>query len=206
MEAITLTDVGYRYPGSEVWAFRHLSLALAGGEVVRVAGRNGTGKTTLLKIVSGIFNVTEGGLRRNPETRTAYMNQSAGDMLALDMTVLEQLKLAYASTESNAPTQALLASFGIGLEFRLDEFIGHLSGGQRQVVALVVTIAGGANLLCLDEFTSSMDDRSAAVAGDIITKTCMSAGASVLVVGHSRLPLAVNRTFRMGDESASNDL
>jgi ABC-type multidrug transport system ATPase subunit len=132
MLALRLADGGFRYQGTDRWIFRNLEFSVDAGEAVQVIGRNGSGKTTLLKVLAGVFPPTEGTID-GCARRVAYMDQFAGDMLAHGLTIDEHLRLASMSRSEAAAARAKLAEFDIGLSERRDEFVGHLSGGQRQV-------------------------------------------------------------------------
>jgi len=99
------------------------------------------------------------------------------------------------SPSDAAAARSKLAEFDIGLSGRLDEFVGHLSGGQRQVVALLSTLASGAGVICLDEFTSSMDERSARVAGHLIDAARQETETAIVLVSHSTPDCLVDREF-----------
>jgi ABC-type multidrug transport system ATPase subunit len=195
MVALRLTNGGYRYPGTDRWIFRNLEFSVDEGETVRVTGRNGSGKTTLLKVLAGVLLPSEGTID-GPSKRVAYMDQFAGDMLAHGLTINEHLRLASTDAGVAAAARSKLAEFDIGLSERLDEFVGHLSGGQRQVVALLSTLASGAKVVCLDEFTSSMDERAARVAGQLIEGARQAASTSVLLVSHNAPTFPIDREFK----------
>lgn len=198
MARIRLVNAGYRYPGTERWIFRGLDFALNSGEAVRLVGRNGSGKTTLLKVLSGILPLTEGAIQSDACTRTAYMDQFAGEMLARDLTLVEQFKMAAAPVNGRSPRGIdLLVDFDIGLQDRTTDFVGHFSGGQRQVVALLSTLLAGANVLCLDEFTSSMDEQSGGVAGRLLQHTRSATDVALILVGHGSIGTPVDREFSM---------
>src|SRR5262249_5387614 len=153
------------------------------GEVIRVTGRNGAGKSTLLRILSGILVPTEGEFHCGPRVRVAYMNQFAGEMLAPDLTIREQLAAAFSSGYNGlASNVEMLAAFGLGLQDRLLEFVGHLSGGERQIVALLCSLGAGANVLCLDEFTASLDEQSATVANGLLAHAQQIGGVALVLV------------------------
>jgi ABC-type multidrug transport system ATPase subunit len=196
MPLLRLMGGGYRYPSTDRWIFRQLDFRMDVGEAVRVTGRNGAGKTTLLKVLSRILPLTEGELRIDKPERVAYMDQFSGEMLARDLTVAEQFTMV-----SNPricvelSTDAILREFDIGLQDRTNDFIGHLSGGQRQVVALVSTLAAGASVLCLDEYTSSLDDRSAVVANRLINHARAVSKATLVVVTHDSIAVNFDREF-----------
>jgi ABC-type Mn2+/Zn2+ transport system ATPase subunit len=181
---LSLRKCSFRYPGVDRWALRDVDLDVAGGEIIHVKGRNGSGKSTLLKVASGLLTPTAG--RRTNAARAVYMDQSADAMLAFDMTVAEQLSaFAYPKKQTVASPGDRLRDFAVQLEDRLDDFVGHISGGQRQIVALLAILEAGAELLCLDEFLSALDARSAAVATTLIQHVVDSKKVSVLAVSHS---------------------
>ena len=196
MPLIRLNNGGYRYPGTDKWIFRGLEFAADAGEAVRLVGRNGSGKTTLLKVLTGILPLTEGSLKKGPHTRAAYMDQFAGEMLARDLTIAEQFKMATQPANDAASLGAdPLVQFNIGLQHRTTDFVGYLSGGQQQVIALLSTLLAGANLLCLDEFASSLDGQSAAVAGRLLEHARTAAKAALILVGHGSIGTHVDREF-----------
>jgi ABC-type Mn2+/Zn2+ transport system ATPase subunit len=196
MSLIRLVNGGFRYPSSSRWIFRNVDLGVKAGESVRITGRNGSGKTTLLKVLCGLLPLTEGGIQMAPSAKTAYMDQFAGDMLANDLTLAEQLTMAITKASAGRfSTADVLAKFDVSLHERATDFIGHLSGGQRQIVALLSTLAAGANLLCLDEFASSMDDQSTEVAGRLIEEARIATNVALILVGHGSLVIPIDREF-----------
>jgi ABC-type Mn2+/Zn2+ transport system ATPase subunit len=196
MPLISLIDAGYRYPGSGQWVFRDLCMEIDQGEVIRVTGRNGSGKTTLLKVLSGLLELKEGEVEKRSGTTVAYMDQFSGEMLARDLTIFEQFKAATApDISSNIAPIAMLDQFRLGLQNRLSEFIGHLSGGQRQIVALLCVLAAGANVLCLDEFASSLDEHSTQVANELLAHAKTTANVAFVLVSHSDPGVKIDRVL-----------
>lgn len=198
MDILQLQNAGFKYSGSERWVFRHFDLNIESGETIRIVGRNGIGKTTLLKVLSGLLDLTEGGLKIDSGLKVVYMDQFAGDMLARDLTISEQLKAIEVSDlpfVGNALT--MLERFGLGLHSRTDEFVGYLSGGQRQIIALLCVLIGGANILCLDEFTSSMDEFSTQTAYQLLSDFQTSKKITLLLVGHGDFPNEIHREVGM---------
>ena len=201
MMLLRLSDAGYRYPGTDQWIFRHLTLEINAGDAIHLTGRNGAGKTTLLKVLAGLLRVTEGHIDIAGPQAVAYMDQSAKDMLAPNLTVAEHLRLVRPPTRfSRHDLVGLLNRFDIGLRERAADFVGHLSGGQRQVVALIATLLNGAAILCLDEFTASMDERSSVAASQIVRDTLATGVTAVVVVSHTTLVTPVTRTLTLGSE------
>src|SRR5215813_1321533 len=149
-------------PGTinEVRSLREVSLSIEDGSFVTVIGTNGSGKSTLLNAVAGTFFVDSGSIHvggrdvtRWPEHRRAsligrvFQNPFSGT--APSMSIAENLSLAARRGRSRGLGWALRRSFtnqlgervrrlGMGLEGRLDNAIGSLSGGQRQALTLLM--------------------------------------------------------------------
>jgi ABC-type multidrug transport system ATPase subunit len=184
---IQLENVRFQYPDAEKAVLDGVSLTVDSGETVRIIGRNGVGKSTLLKIISSELSPTSGRICEDDKLSKVYLNQFSGDMLAMDLTVGETAeafsKSALVGREQHVYYE-LLQSFGVGLQERLSSFCGQLSGGQRQIIALAVSICSGTSLLCLDEFTSNLDTESEKTALNLIKKFSNDGGRSVCFVSH----------------------
>lgn len=173
------------HPGTpnEVRALRDVSLSIGDEEFVIVIGTNGSGKTTLLNAVAGTFIVDDGTISlagrdvtRWPEHRRAqlvgrvFQNPFSGT--APNMSIAENLALAARRGLARGLGWSLPGSFrkalrdrvrplGMGLEDRLDNPIGTLSGGQRQALTLLMAAWRRPELLLLDEHTAALDPKSA---------------------------------------------
>jgi putative ABC transport system ATP-binding protein len=168
---------------NEVRALRDVSLTLKPHSFVIIIGTNGSGKSTLLNAVAGTFFVDRGtiGLAGRdvthwPEHRRAsligrvFQNPFSGT--APTMTIAENLALAARRGQRRGLTWALGPKFrpalrdrvrqlNMGLENRLDNPIGTLSGGQRQALTLLMATWIKPELLLLDEHTAALDPKSA---------------------------------------------
>lgn len=151
----------------EVPAVRGVSLSLRGGEVSVLMGRNGCGKTTLLKLLAGILKPGRGQVEVRVER--AYVPQDA-DALLFAPTVREEL-----GEYSEADIPSSFAGW-------LDRYPRDLSSGERQQLAIAV-VARNAGLLLLDEPTRGLDP-SVKQALTIFLRRRAAAGASVLVATH----------------------
>ncbi|MEY4567309.1 MAG: hypothetical protein RLY14_2279 [Planctomycetota bacterium] len=173
------------YPGTpnEVRSLKRVSLAMEPGSFVNIIGTNGSGKSTLLNAVAGVFYVDSGRIElageditRLPEHRRArrigrvFQNPFSGS--APTMTVVENLALAARrgmtrglgwsqSKQLRNEIAERIRSLKMGLEDRLDNPIGSLSGGQRQAITLLMATWQKPDLLLLDEHTAALDPRSA---------------------------------------------
>jgi putative ABC transport system ATP-binding protein len=168
---------------NEVRSLQGVDLTIAEGSFVVVIGTNGSGKTTLLNAVAGTFFVDKGSIRlagrdvtRWPEHRRAaligrvFQNPFSGT--APNLTIAENLALAAKrgrsrglrralSAARHAEVRAQVRALGMGLEDRLDNPIGTLSGGQRQALTLMMATWLRPELLLLDEHTAALDPKSA---------------------------------------------
>lgn len=164
---------------NEKTAIDHLSLSLDEGEFVTVIGGNGAGKSTLLNCIAGVYEIDAGRIlldntdvSYSPEyKRSKYIGRVFQDPLmgtAFDMTIEENLAIAYAkgkpkglrpgiSKADVALFREKLALLELGLENRVKEKVGRLSGGQRQALTLLMATIVKPKLLLLDEHTAALD-------------------------------------------------
>jgi putative ABC transport system ATP-binding protein len=206
-------------PGTvnEVRALRGVNLELPEGAFLVILGGNGSGKSTLLNAVAGSFWLDEGGIHlagknvtRWPEHRRArligrvFQNPFTGT--APTMTIAENLALAARRGQTRQLGWALPRRFmdelrdrvrllKMGLEDRLGNAIGSLSGGQRQALTLLMATWLKPSLLLLDEHTAALDPKSAdmvlRVTEDVITRHRLT----TLMVTHS-----MQQAANLGDQ------
>lgn len=172
-------------PGTpiETRALRGLSLHIPPGQFVTVIGSNGAGKSTFLNAVSGDTSVDQGSLvingtdvtrqpvwERAKQVARVFQDPMAGT--CEDLTIEENMALAHARGHRRGLGKAVkaamrddfrerLATLGLGLENRLTDRIGLLSGGQRQAVSLLMAALQPSRILLLDEHTAALDPRTA---------------------------------------------
>jgi putative ABC transport system ATP-binding protein len=183
---LEITDIRKTFhPGSpnEVRALGGVSLTLEAGSFLIIIGTNGSGKSTLLNAVAGTFSPDAGRIRlagreitRWPEHRRArligrvFQNPFSGT--APGMSIAENLALAARRGQRRGLGWAIrgklrkelrdrVRSLNMGLEDRLDNAIGSLSGGQRQALTLLMATWLRPELLLLDEHTAALDPKSA---------------------------------------------
>ena len=175
-------------------ALNNINLTLNDGEFVTIVGSNGAGKSTFFNMICGTFEQDKGRIILDgkdisfmPEHKRARLVgrvfQDPMKGTAPNMTIEENLALAYSRAGSSFFSQAIgkkkreyfrehLARFDMGLEDRMKTKIGLLSGGQRQVVTLLMCTIVTPKLLLLDEHTAALDpvtaDKVMKITNDIV--------------------------------------
>jgi putative ABC transport system ATP-binding protein len=186
---------------------RGLDLTIPTGQFVTVIGSNGAGKSTFLNAVSGDLIVDSGTLEidgrdvtRLPAARRAgmvarvFQDPMAGTCESL--TIEENMALAWKRGLRRgfgfATTRALRALFReklsilkLGLENRLSDRIGLLSGGQRQAVSLLMASLQPSRILLLDEHTAALDPKTAAFVLELTARIVEDAQMTAMMVTHS---------------------
>jgi len=213
---IKLSKAGKRF--NREWVFRNAELEWNRGNAYAITGPNGSGKSTLLNAVAGTFYVDQGSISLSgknvtewPEYRRAkligrvFQNPFSGT--APNMSIEENLALAARRGFPRGLGWALAGSLrrqfsdrvrklNMGLENRLENSIGTLSGGQRQALTLLMATWVKPELLLLDEHTAALDPKSAdqviQLSQDIITEQHLT----TLMVTHS-MQQAVNLGDRL---------
>lgn len=170
------------------------SLEVKKGTVTTVMGRNGVGKTTLLKTIMGIVSPKDGTIEYNGEPVTklpafkksrmgiAYVPQ--GREIIPKLTVYENLKLgleAVPDRNAKIPEEEIYTLFPILKDFR-NRLGGNLSGGQQQQLAIARALTGRPSLLLLDEPTEGIQPSISQEIGQILKTLARERGISVLLV------------------------
>jgi putative tryptophan/tyrosine transport system ATP-binding protein len=201
---------------NEVRSLQGVTLTLEEGSFVILIGTNGSGKSTLLNAVAGSFLVDSGRIMlsgkdvtRWPEHRRAgmvgrvFQNPFSGT--APNLSIAENLALAARrglgrglGWALNAPLrqrmQETVRSLGMGLEDRLDNIIGNLSGGQRQALTLLMATWLKPKLLLLDEHTAALDPKSADQVIQLSDQIIQRDKLTTLMVTHS-----MHQAVNLGD-------
>lgn len=168
--------------------FKNFNLTVNNGEFLSVIGSNGSGKTTMLNIVSGDIKPDSGDVLLNGEKITKSLNYKRARKISRvfqdpskgtcpSMTIFENMSVADnkgkpfglkkgLNTKQKDYYKSCLETLGMGLENRFETIAGTLSGGQRQALALIMATLSKPEILLLDEHTAALDPKSA----DIVMK------------------------------------
>lgn len=188
-------------------ALRGMSLHIADGEFVTVIGSNGAGKSTFLNAISGALPVDSGSIVINgtdvtkmPAHKRAHLvarvfqDPMAGTCEALS--IEENMALAYKrgrkrnlglalNKENRELFREKLAMLNLGLEHRLTDCMGLLSGGQRQAVSLLMASLQPSKILLLDEHTAALDPKTAAFVMALTDQIVHENRLTAMMVTHS---------------------
>lgn len=235
MEMLQLNDLHKTFnPGTvnEKVALNGVSLQMEAGDFATIVGSNGAGKSTLFNAITGGFIADEGSILLGGQDITfapehqrskviGHLFQDPLKGTAPNMTIEENLALAYlrAGTAPNAifsrisrKDKALfrekLALLDMGLEDRMKQPVGLLSGGQRQALTLLMATLVTPKLLLLDEHTAALDPATAEKALELGNRTLMmDAGRIVFdVKGAARSKMTVDDLLEKFRENAGKNL
>lgn len=201
-----------------------LSLALHPGEVVGLWGANGSGKSTLLNAVIGSARIWSGAVQRASGLRLAYQEQQPVRLPVMPLSGRDLLRVAGASSAGRdraqddgkddrgawkRHTHAQSAEVGAikpppALGPLLDRRLDQLSGGQYQLLSVWSAIAGGADLILLDEPTNSLDPETEQLLAELLR--CAPGHCGILLVSHEHrfLEAACSRVFGLSDLRAAS--
>ena len=193
LQITDLTKVFNQGTINEKIALSHVDLTLNKGDFVTVIGGNGAGKSTMLNCIAGVFPVDDGKITIDgrdvthmPEHKRAqYLGRVFQDPMmgtAADM----RKTLAWGVTaDERTQYRDLLAQLELGLENRLTDKVGLLSGGQRQALTLLMATLKAPKLLLLDEHTAALDPKTAEKVLNLTQKLVAEHHLTTLMVTHN---------------------
>lgn len=187
MEILKVKDLSktYHTKSSEIKALDNISFTVNNGEFISIIGPSGCGKSTILSILIGLIDKSSGKIDLKDNYSIAYMLQD--DCLLPFKTILDNcllgLRVKKKITKENKDYVInLLKKYGLG-EF-MNKYPSSLSGGMRQRVALIRTLALKPDILLLDEATSALDYQSALTISDDIYKILKRENKTLIMVTH----------------------
>jgi len=207
---ITVTNLHKIYnkgKANQVNAVHGVNLTIQNGEFVVIVGSNGSGKTTLLNLIAGSVLPTSGSITIDGEDVTklaeyerskwiarVFQNPLSGT--ASELSIIDNFRLAAIRTKSKGLSIGITANFikkvkeniatlGLGLENKVEQPIGTLSGGQRQALTLLMSVMDNCKILLLDEPTAALDPRSAEIVMQTADKIAADFKLTTILITHN---------------------
>ena len=180
-EGFRFENVGFKYPGSELWAIKNLSFTLKANEIIALVGENGAGKTTLVKLLARLYDPDEGCIYLDGKDLKRYdiedLRSKVGvifqDFVRYSLSASDNIAVGRIEEREDADRiiesadQSMAKSVIEGLPDKYEQVLGkrfskgiELSGGQWQKIALGRAYMRDAELLILDEPTAALDARA----------------------------------------------
>ena len=201
-------DVGFRFPDSDTWVLRHVTLTVEPGETLALVGATGSGKSALVALLPRLYDVTEGSIRiggidirdLSLEVLRGEVAVAFEDPTLFSMSVAENLTLGRSrgdpatEAEVHSAIEIAAAQFVYELPFGLQTRIGEqgmsLSGGQRQRLSLARAILAKPRVLVLDDTLSALDVHTEAVVTEALRRVLGAVTGIVVAHRASTLLLA----------------
>ncbi len=192
---------------NETRLFNDFSLKVETGSFVSVVGSNGSGKTTMLNLISGTIPIDSGRIlicgddvtalpeyKRARRIARVFQDPSMGTVPS--MTIMENLSIAENKGRTYGLSFAvnraereryreLVSQIGLGLEDKMDIPVGSLSGGQRQALSLLMATMTPMDLLLLDEHTAALDPKTAETIMELTDRIVKEKRVTTLMVTHN---------------------
>ncbi len=176
-DVLTVEDLAKSFPGQSL--FSHINFQIQRGERVALIGSNGTGKTTMLKIINGLLPPDSGSITLGTKVQIGYYDQEH-HVLHPEKSIFQEISDAYPTLTETQIRNMLAAFLFTGDDvFKL---ISSLSGGERGRVSLAKLMLSEANFLILDEPTNHLDIASK----EILEEALNSYTGTVFYVSHDR--------------------
>lgn len=195
---IEVAGVTFRYPGATTSALSDVSFVAEAGAVIGIVGRSGSGKTSLTRLIQGLYPLEEGSIRFDGydlrEISVSHLRSRIGAVLQDSFLFRGTIRDNIAMTRPAARLEEIIAvartagaaefieSLPKGYDAMLEEHADNLSGGQKQRLAIARALLGDPRILILDEATSALDPESEAVIQDNLAR--IGAGRTLLIVSH----------------------
>lgn len=176
-DVLTVENISKRFDSLSL--FQNLSFSIKRGEKVSIIGDNGTGKTTILKLITGVLPLDSGNITLGANVKIGYYDQEH-QVLDMDKTIFDEIHDAYPKL-TQTKIRNTLASF-LFTEDDVFKRIKDLSGGERGRVSLAKLMLSEANFLILDEPTNHLDILSK----EILEQAINNYTGTVLYVSHDR--------------------
>jgi len=196
-DVLTVSGLSKAFPPQNL--FHDLNFEIKRGERVALIGDNGTGKTTILKILNDVLPADEGEFYLGSHVQIGYYDQEH-HVLHMEKTIFEEISDAY-PTLTNTKIRNVLAAFLFTGE-EVFKRIGDLSGGERGRVSLAKLMLSEANFLILDEPTNHLD----IISREILENALCHYTGTILFVSHDRyfINTTATRILELSNQTLTN--
>ena len=177
-DVLAVTGLAKSFPGNPL--FSGIDFEIKRGERVALIGNNGTGKTTMLKIITNRIPADSGSVRLGTNVHIGYYDQEQ-QLLSEEKTLFEEVQDAYPNL-NNTQVRSVLAAFLFTGEETVTKRVSELSGGERGRLSLAKLMLSEANFLILDEPTNHLD----MVSKEILEQALNNYTGTVFFVSHDR--------------------
>jgi len=188
-------------------ALNNVSLTINEGEFVTIIGGNGSGKSTLFNVISGALEVDSGKIIIEGEEVTNLSEHKRANLLgivfqdpmqgtAANMSIIENLLIASRRKRKDTlkwgfdknlinEFRERLSQLNLGLETRLNQKVGLISGGQRQAITLLMATYSNPKILLLDEHTAALDPKTAKIVLELTAKIVKENKLTTIMITHN---------------------
>lgn len=215
---------------TQVVALNNISINIKSSDFVVIVGANGSGKSSLLQAIAGGFFVDEGKIlinnidvtHQHDFERAKYISRVFQNPLqgtAPQLSILDNFRLAALRTQPKKLTIGTSSKFidtvknkieilGLGLENKIHQNMGNLSGGQRQALTLLMSIMDNTNILLLDEPTAALDPKSATIVMHTANALIQQLQLTAILVTHNLKEATQygNRIIQMNEGKIVKDI
>ena len=217
---VALAGVSRSFDDGAIVALRSITLDIADGDCVAILGPSGSGKSSVVNLLSGIDRPSAGSVlwKGKPVTsRREWAQLRRGEIgivfqefhLLPTLTAAENVEMALIAggvPASERAARARTALERVGLSHRLTHLPHALSGGERQRVAIARSIVNAPRLLLADEPTGNLDSANAALVADLLFKLQEDPGMTLVLVTHDEgLAARCRRCVRIKDGTVADD-
>jgi ABC-type Mn2+/Zn2+ transport system ATPase subunit len=193
---------GYRTSGNWFLPAEPVSFTVTEGEIVMLAGDNGTGKTTILRGILGLTDKHSGSVEWNvAREKVGYVPQESVIDGSVPATALDVVRTGQPMNWGGSEERAGRAMAQVGIEDMRKTLFGSLSGGQRQRVLVARALIGSPSLLVLDEPTVNVDSETAAQIG-VLLEELRHSGLGMVITSHVRDWLQTTRVVQVRTHGA----
>ena len=230
IKVTALNKVYNKGKANQVNAITNVNLTIPDGEFLVVVGANGSGKSTLLNLIAGSVLPTSGTVTIDGDDVTnladydrsqwiarVFQNPMSGT--ASELSILDNFRLAAIRTKAKgltigvneafkAKVMQTIATLGMGLENKIEQPMGTLSGGQRQALTLLMSVMDSCKVLLLDEPTAALDPRSATIVMQTAQKLTEEFKLTTILITHNLKDAYTygNRIIQMAEGEIIKDI